>query len=85
MGAGQPVVEVEVGRRHRLAAQRLLDALEGQARHSALDEEAGEELGRGPLEPESVAEIDDPETDPKYLVFFELQRVRPLVGDAEEV
>ena len=26
---------------------------------------------------------DNPETDPKYLVFFELQRIRPLVGDAE--
>ena len=24
---------------------------------------------------------DDPEQDPKYLVFFELERVRPLVGD----
>ncbi len=27
---------------------------------------------------------DDPQNDPKYLVFFELQRVRPLVGDAED-
>ena len=27
---------------------------------------------------------DDPETDPKFLVFFELQRIRPLVGDAED-
>lgn len=25
---------------------------------------------------------DDAERDPKYLVFFELERVRPLVGDA---
>jgi hypothetical protein len=24
---------------------------------------------------------DDPESDPKHLVFFELQKVRPLVGD----
>lgn len=24
---------------------------------------------------------DDPEQDPKFLVFFELERVRPLVGD----
>ena len=29
-------------------------------------------------------EDDDPQTDPKYLVFFELQRERPLVGDEED-
>ena len=27
----------------------------------------------------------DPENDPRFLVFFELQRVRPLVGDADEI
>ena len=27
----------------------------------------------------------DPENDPRFLVFFELERVRPLVGDAEEM
>ena len=26
----------------------------------------------------------DPENDPRFLVFFELERVRPLVGDAED-
>jgi hypothetical protein len=26
---------------------------------------------------------DDPEQDPKFLVFFELEKVRPLVGDQE--
>ena len=26
----------------------------------------------------------DPDNDPRFLVFFELERVRPLVGDAED-
>jgi hypothetical protein len=26
----------------------------------------------------------DPENDPRFLVFFELERVRPLVGDPED-
>jgi len=26
----------------------------------------------------------DPENDPRFLVFFELERERPLVGDAED-
>jgi hypothetical protein len=29
----------------------------------------------------STATDDDPANDPKFLVFFELERVRPLVGD----
>lgn len=27
----------------------------------------------------------DPDNDPRFLVFFELERVRPLVGDADEI
>ena len=45
LGHGQPVVEVEVGGRDGLRAQRALETLDGQAGAPGLHEEPGQDLG----------------------------------------
>ena len=49
MGEAEPVVQVDVRGGDRLAADRLLDTLQGERGHPRLDEEPGQELDGAPV------------------------------------